>query len=73
MPKKALDRLKRLNRKHLIIAGVMGAAIVVLLIVQLLSPERSIRAYCKEYEKQLATFSPHHRANKYDQAADWPF
>lgn len=63
MPKKALDRLKRLNRKHLIIAGVMGAAIVVLLFAQLLPPERSVEVYCKEYEKQLAKFP--HEEDKY--------
>lgn len=58
MPKKALNQLKRLDRRQLVIAGVVGAAIIAFLIAQLLPPERSVNAYCKEYEKQLAMF-PH--------------
>ena len=58
MLKKILDRLKHLSKKQRITASIIGAVVIALIVVQLLPPERSVAAYCKEYKKQLALF-PH--------------
>lgn len=52
MQKKTLVRLKNLNFKQRIGLGVLAVIIIVLLVTQLMSPERSVEAYCKIYKEE---------------------
>lgn len=65
MQKQLLAQLKKLNQKQRILIGLLLAVVVVLIIVGLKPPERSVGAYCKVYKEENAKF-PHSGGDKYE-------
>ncbi len=65
MQKQLLVRLKKLSPRQRICIGILLVAVVALLIVQLIPPERSVEAYCRVYSEENAKL-PHEGGDKYE-------